>query len=134
MSRPKIRVEGLKEVQKLLRNAKDKDLDKLMRTTNREVARIVVDDARPFVPVRTGALAASLNVVNSTRNAIVKMGTPSKVPYAGPIHYGWAARNIKPQPAISVGIVKKRSEIEERYETGVDELLRAIESKGTSPT
>lgn len=128
MAGPTVRVEGLKEVQAALRKAKSKDLDAIMRTANKESATLVVNDARPHVPVVSGKLAASMKAQNTHRNAVIKLGTPKRVPYAGPIHFGWPARGIKAQPFLSKGIIKLRPQITERYAKAAKEVLAAIDS------
>lgn len=51
--------------------------------------------AAQLAPRRTGRLAADIRGNRATSKAVVTAGRRS-VPYAGPINYGWPARNIAP--------------------------------------
>jgi hypothetical protein len=46
------------------------------------------------------------------------------VQYAGPIHFGWPARFIKPQPFIYDAVDKRRKEIAERYAELITKLIK----------
>jgi len=50
--------------------------------------------AASFVHSRTGRLAGDIRGNRAQSKAVVTAGRAS-VPYAGPINYGWAARNIE---------------------------------------
>ena len=51
--------------------------------------------AESLAPKRSGALAASVRGNRAKNKAIVTAGR-ARVPYAGPINYGWPARRIQP--------------------------------------
>jgi hypothetical protein len=51
--------------------------------------------AASFAPRKSGALAASVRGNRAKNKAVVAAGK-AKVPYAGPINYGWQKRNIAP--------------------------------------
>jgi hypothetical protein len=51
--------------------------------------------ASSFAPHRTGRLAASIRGNRAKSKAVVTAGR-ARVPYAGPINYGWPARKIGP--------------------------------------
>jgi hypothetical protein len=90
---------------------------------NRAIASAVAGDAKQFVPVLSGALAASVREASSKTSARVKAGG-GKIAYAGPIHWGWPARRIKPQPFFLDAIDKRRDEIKERYDKLVNDLIK----------
>lgn len=48
-----------------------------------------------FIPTLTGTLAGSARGNRAKSKAVVTVGRAS-IPYAGPINYGWPARNIEP--------------------------------------
>ena len=48
-------------------------------------------------PRRTGALAATVRGSGTKTRAVVRAGY-ARVPYAGPIHWGWPAHGITAQP------------------------------------
>lgn len=51
--------------------------------------------AAGFAPNRTGRLAASIRGNRAKAKAVVTAGR-ARVPYAGPINYGWRKRGIAP--------------------------------------
>ncbi len=81
-----IKIEGLVDFQKAIRGAED-GLQKELRVVFNQAADIVVGSGRPFVPRRTGALAATLRASSGQRNATVSLGK-AKTPYAGWIEFG----------------------------------------------
>lgn len=52
------------------------------------------EKAAEFAPKRSGVLAGDVRGNRAKSKAVVTAGRTT-VPYAGPINYGWAARNIK---------------------------------------
>lgn len=61
----------------------------------------VIRKAEARVPRgETGALAASIRPAKAKNKAVVRAGG-AKVRYAGPIHWGWDAHNIRPQPFLA---------------------------------
>jgi hypothetical protein len=57
---------------------------------------------RGFTPVRTGRLRGDYRPARTKNRAVLYVGRTS-VPYAGPINYGWAARNIEPANFVARG-------------------------------
>lgn len=55
-----------------------------------------------FTPHRTGRLRGDFRPARTKNRAVLYVGRAS-VPYAGPINYGWAARNIAPANFIARG-------------------------------
>ena len=111
-----VKIEGLSAVQRDLRNlGKDLELVKgEFLETNKKVAEVVIDGAKRFVPVLSGALAESIRQASTKKSAKIRVGS-SAVQYAGPIHFGWPARRIKPQPFIYDAIDGRRAEISMQY-------------------
>lgn len=124
-----VKIEGLSAVQRDLRGmGKDLDLVKgEFLATNRKVAEIVIEGSKKFVPVLSGALANSIRDASTKKSAKIRVGssgggkrygTSSRgdvVEYAGPIHFGWPLRRIKPQPFIYEATDQRRSEIAMKY-------------------
>ena len=52
--------------------------------------------AESLAPKRSGALAASVRGNRAKNKAVIAAGFARRVPYAGPIEFGWAKRGIKP--------------------------------------
>lgn len=88
-----VRVEGLnKTVRSLQRLGVDvADLKETFSTIAAEGAQI----ASNLAPRRTGRLAGSVRG-NKAKNKAVIIAGRARIPYAGPINYGWRKRGIKP--------------------------------------
>lgn len=84
------------------------------------IAAEAADIAAGYAPRRTGALAASIRGNRSKNKAVVAAGR-ARVPYAGPINYGWKKRGINPS-----GFMQKADE--EMQPKALDMLEDAIGS------
>ena len=89
---------------------------------NKAIASAIAGDAKKFVPVLSGALAASIREAASKTSARVKAGGGKEVAYAGPIHFGWPNRRIKPQPFIYEAIDGRRAEVAMLYAQRLTEI------------
>ncbi len=116
-----LEIEGLRDVQKAMRNFSD-DSRNDMKETHRRAGQIVVDGAARLVPVRSGALLASLKSAPTQRQGRVRVGSAA-VPYAGPIHFGWPARNIQPNPFIYEVLDGRRQEVYALYADRISQLI-----------
>lgn len=96
-SAPVMRVEGLPQVRRALRNIQGNVDD--LKDANAAVAALVAHAAAPRAPRRTGRLASSVRGNRSAGRATVSAGGAT-LPYAGPIHWGWPSRHIDGQPFI----------------------------------
>ena len=92
-----VRVQGLRELQRSLRRLQADTAD--LKTANATAAATVAAAAQLRAPRRTGRLAASVRGNRAAGRAQVR-GGGARVPYAGPVHYGWPARGIEPQPFV----------------------------------
>jgi hypothetical protein len=97
-----------------------------MKDTHRKAGEIIVKAATPFTPVDSGALSASLKSAPTQRQGRVRLGSAA-VPYAGPIHFGWPARNIRPNPFIYQVLDSRRDEVLKLYERRIDEIITKYE-------
>jgi len=98
-----------------------------LKEGNKALGEIVAERARQIVPVRTGALQKTIKATKSAGGARVNAGTPSltsKVPYAGPIHWGWPARSIESQPFLSDALDEVKDEVIEAYNDMISDLLK----------
>ena len=118
-----VRVEGLSELVRALRAAEN-SLDDL-KTANQTASRIVLDAARVAAPRRTGRLAASGRVNRAAKKANVMFGN-ARVPYAQPIHWGWAARDIEAQPFVTTAAERTRPAWVAAYEHELQQIISAI--------
>lgn len=119
--RGKLEIEGLKQVQRTLKDFSKATRDE-MKEVHREAGEIVVEGALRIVPFRTGRLAASLKSNPTMRQGRVRVGSAS-VPYAGAIHFGWAARNIQPNPFIYDVLDERRQAVYNAYAEGISKLI-----------
>ena len=124
-SRDPIKITGLSEVQRNLRKLSTDALD-LNKTefleTNKQVAEIVINETKKYVPILTGALAAAIRNASTKKSAKVRAGNAA-VPYAGPIHFGWPSRSIKPNTFLYEAIDARKSEVANRYAELVSDLI-----------
>jgi hypothetical protein len=90
-----------------------------------EIASEGAEKAAEFAPKRTGRLASDIRGNRAKGKAVVTAGRAS-VPYAGPINYGWPARNI-----VGSGFMQKASEAMEpiAVQRLEEEINRIIEEK-----
>lgn len=120
-----VKIENLNKVRRQLKDLSE-DVDyRAMEflPVNKTIADAVAGDAKSYVPVLTGALSGTIRAAATKTSARVKAGYKA-VPYAGPIHFGWPARFIKPQPFFYDAIDKRRGEIKDRYEDLVKRLIK----------
>lgn len=115
----RVRVEGLRSTLRKMSEAGADATD--MKALMHEIGMLVVNDAAP--PRVSGALAGSMRAGRGKTKAVVRAGG-AKVPYAGVIHYGWPARNIKPQPFLLDALQRQRSNALGKLEEGIQEILR----------
>jgi hypothetical protein len=140
-----IQVIGLTRTLKELKDFGDKGTLDAIKKANLEAANQLVKAALPLVPRQSGALVGTVKAVNSVRYAAVRAGSP-KVPYAGPIHWGWAVvgathkgkltpssprrfRNIKPQPFFAKAYGYTKEEIMNNYEKLMNDALKKYNLK-----
>lgn len=126
--RPRIETRGIREFQRSLRQMED-GLQKELRPVFNGAAQVVVDAARPKVPRRTGAAAASLKVRSSQREGRLAAGG-RRAP-----HYPWLdfGGNVGPndsvsRPFVTIGryvypaVVDQQAEIQEVMSQGLTRL------------
>jgi phage gpG-like protein len=89
-----VRVDGLKELRKALKDAEDAT-PTVLRAALNEAAQVVVKVAKPRLPHRTGALANTLKVASSQTKAQVALGS-TRVPYAGWVDFGGKRPHERP--------------------------------------
>jgi hypothetical protein len=86
MSKTVLAVAGLNDMRKGFR-AMDAGMGKTVRLTLNDVAQVVVDAAKPGIPRRTGAAAASVKAASSQTQAKVSAGG-NKAPYYPWLDFG----------------------------------------------
>lgn len=118
-----VQVEGLARLNRTLTKF-GTDMQNL-KAAHVRVAQYVIAAAKPTAPRRTGRLAGDMRAANTKNKAAVYVGRAS-IPYAGPIHYGWPARNITAQPWLLTTIHNTEPAWLSMYMTEVDHALAQV--------
>lgn len=118
-----VRVEGLNRLVRTLNKAAV-DVSEL-KDAHQRVAQIVADAASSRAPRRSGALASAIRGSRQVRRARVTAGS-ARVPYAPPIHWGWAARGIAANPFVSEAAQDTESRWTETYTQDVQNALDQV--------
>jgi len=119
----RVEITGLNEVLRDLRRLKDKDTPKAIRAANLDAAKAVVPTAKAEAPRRSGRLAASVGARATAKAGSVKAGSGVRVPYAGPIHFGWWSHGIQPNPFLYRAVDRRIGEV---YAAYVKQMEKAI--------
>lgn len=85
-------VEGLRETIRTLESLGVDIAD--MKEAFYRIGDFVAGQARSLAPKRKGTLVNSIKASKTKNKATVRAGSAAKVPYAGPINYGWPKRHI----------------------------------------
>lgn len=119
-----VRIDGLNAVVRSLL-ALGLEVDDLKEGFS-EIARYGAIVAARHAPRRTGRLASDIRGNRARNKAVITAGRV-RVPYAGPINYGWATRNIEP----SLFMQKADRELQPRSLQILESSINArIRSKG----
>ena len=95
-----------------------------LREVHREAGQEVESEARTLVPIDTGRLRDTIRLSirlagSKSSGTQILAGKGSMVPYAGPIHFGWRARNIEPQPFLEDATDDRAADVVQAYERKV---------------
>jgi hypothetical protein len=127
----KIKIEGLREFQRALKDA-EAGTPKMLRDVLNAAVGEVIDYARPRIPKRTGRAAASLKARSSQRAARLAMGG-QKAPYMPWLDFGGEGKRRgrpAPRPFIREGryvyhaLAVRKVEITQIMADGMTELAR----------
>jgi len=118
MSTLRCELEGEQAVKAALKETAT-GLDDLKRA-NQDAGQVVLAAGRGRAPRRSGRLAASGQAVPKEKAATVTFS----VPYANPIHWGWRARNIRPQPFAWSAAEATQPLWLRRYEDNIQQLIK----------
>ena len=130
-NQPAIRVEGLREVRKTLRDLDDAVGKDMLKKAHKSLADQLADLALPHVPVgTTGQLKGSVRGLGSISAATGKAGG-ARVPYAAAVHWGTGPRpglkgphNIARRPFLWDAVEKlRRSGAVEEYARQLEDIL-----------
>lgn len=123
-----IKVAGLKQALKTLQEIGVPAEE--IKQANADAAELVLQAARPLVPVRSGKLLGTLRAGKALGKATVSAGRAS-VPYANPIHWGWYKKHIQPQPFFVKALGYTREEVMQTYFRQLEGLIDKQNTIGT---
>jgi len=119
-----IKVEGLREtVRSLERFGLEASEPK---QAMHKIGELVASRARQLAPRLTGTLAGTIKAGRAKAKATVRAGS-ARAPYAGPIHWGWPARNIAAQPFLVDALEQEHDNIIRLLESEMTRLIRKLD-------
>ena len=124
-TKPGIEVEGGPQLRRAFKKLGDRAED--LKELHGDIGSMVADTARHEVPVLTGRLRKSIRSDRRKTGATVSAGRG--LPYEGPIHFGWRARNIEPQPFLYDALDSRREEIATKYADGIGDLVHRFDAE-----
>ena len=101
-----------------------------LKKANLEGVEQVLAEALRRAPVGTrtdkhhksGRLKSTIKGSASKVRGTIRAGG-KKVPYIFPIHFGWAARSITPNPFLYEALDERRDEVKEAYENQIADII-----------
>lgn len=121
-----VKVVGLSALQKDIKRF-DPELQKELKKEAKEaLSGIVKPVAERLAPKVSGTLAGNIRVLSAATRASLAVGSKARVPYAGPIHWGWKRRGIAPNPFLQTAAYDSTEKIERAYFKTVDTLLNRV--------
>jgi hypothetical protein len=128
-----IQATGLRELRAALKAAEGHLPSELRKGLN-EVANLIVVDARPHIPVRTGRLAGTLRARSTQTAAQVVLGT-ARTPYAQAVYWGTGPRtgmrgphNIKAHQVMHESLDRQKIPIVVALRSVLDRIAKSIET------
>jgi len=124
---PALQIEGGRKLRRAFKEVGDDMSD--LKDLHKRLADDVAGTAKTKVPVRSGRLRNSIRGSGTKTAARVLTGNnrksgPTSVPYAGPIHFGWGARGIRPQPFMYEALDDRRQAVVDAYNDQVRAIIR----------
>ena len=136
MAKPKalIQAGGIRRLSTSIRIMADKELGDEMREASLAAAEKIVPYAKKMVPVgATGRLKASIKADATRRRAIIKAGTPGRVPYASAVHRGRyiksTGKRTRATKYLSSMIPKAWPEMVDEYVKAMDRIAKKFNKK-----
>lgn len=119
-------VVGMKDVSRALQRVGDFETMREMKSANLDAAQVVADQAKVEVPVRSGKLRKTIKASGTSKESFVRAGSPKAVPYAPPVHWGWARRGISPQPFVYEAWDRRIGQVKDAYEKQLNKLRKRV--------
>ena len=132
-----VKVDGARDLRRTLKKA-GVDIRADLKKAHKSSADIVLSRARTLCPVAPvsmtsavpGLLRDTLRGAGTQTAAIIRGGNNRKtakgVPYAGPIHWGWHKRNIKPNPFLARAAAETESSWITKYTAHMNDIVDTI--------
>ena len=116
-----VRVEGLNKTVRALQQygVEIDDLKDTFSSIAAEGAKL----AAGFAPKLSGKLSGSVRG-NKAKNKAVIIAGGARVPWAGPINYGWRKRNIRPREFMQRADAALQPKLVQQLEAGLDGAAR----------
>lgn len=124
MPKAGVQIEGANRLARAVKDIDD-ETAAMLKEAHIGGATLVLKAALPLVPTRSGKLRDSLKASATLRSGRVKAGK-KLVPYAGPIHFGWPRRHIRPNPFLYTALDRRREEVLDDFADRVQELADHI--------
>jgi hypothetical protein len=119
-----VRVEGLNQAVRALKRYGVEVAD--LKATFAEVAAEGARLASGYAPKLSGRLSGSVRGNKAQNKAVITAGG-ARVPWAGPINYGWRKRNIRPREFMQRADADLAPRVVGMLEEGLDEAARKAE-------
>lgn len=126
-----IEAQGMRQLRRKM-SMLDQDFEDL-KQIHEDVAKIVADRASQLAPYRNGELQRTIRAAGTKTGGRVRAGF-ARVPYAGPIHFGWSTRPdavkrwrggpIEPNPFLYDALDDRYNEVFDTYFTQIKNLQR----------
>jgi bacteriophage HK97-gp10 putative tail-component len=116
-----VQVDGLAQLTRDLKKLEAAAVKKL-RAVSKDAAQIVSDEAKSKAPVLTGRFRDKIKPGATQAGGYVAI---RGLVYAGPIHFGWPAHNIRPNPVLYEALDARRAEVIAKFERGVADVVAA---------
>ena len=116
-----VSVKGLREVVRSFNQYEGAIQD--LKEANYAIGSKVSKTASAIAPQQTGNLSRSIRANRAKQKVSIKAGG-AKVPYAGPIEYGWEARNIQAQPFLRRAAWDNRGYVKQQYAINIQAIGR----------
>lgn len=137
MATSTVQVRGAKQLRRTLKKA---GVDvKQLKAINLEAAQIAAAAAVARAPIggpyqrrgrgrprAPGRLKASVRPFATQRAGVIRAGSAARVPYAGPIHWGWPRRGIRAQPFAADAAKATEPVWTKAYERKVKETINSV--------
>jgi hypothetical protein len=121
---PLVEVRGAKKLRRTMKAAGENLAD--LKSVHQAAGNVVVGAARPITPRESSALVSSIRASRLAGGIAVKAGS-ARVPYAGPIHWGWPAHGMQARPFLTEAASASEPTWVALYEQELDKIISRIE-------